>query len=499
MSGSQIKESNKRKVENVPLCKYGSECYRKNPTHFLEYSHPEMKKLKAENEVKKENKECVVPFFLSTVQGIDHEFNKYAISIKDILSENFDELKESVQFNYMFDVEWLIKMYPVSSREKPLLLVHGHTGSNKTDLEASALKYSNIDLVQARLPIAYGTHHSKMMFLFYSTGLRIIITTANLVEQDWFQKTQGIWKSPLFAIKDVAYDGKNDPFKEDLLEYLSSYGNSKLGMYAEKLKEYDMSSANVHLVSSVPGRYTGFKMHQWGHLKLRKLLLSYGPSKDLVNENWPIIGQFSSIGSLGSESSSWLCGEWLSSLSTCKDDELKESKANLKLIYPTIENVRNSLEGYSAGCSLPYGIQVAMKQRYLKDFLNSWASDSVGRSLAAPHIKTYTRVSPDCKSAAWFLLTSANLSKAAWGSYEKDKKQFMIRSYEIGVLFLPKKTNCATYTIISGEESEVCLEKEFLRFPYDLPLLPYSSSDKPWVWDICYTKEDSHGRLWMPS
>jgi len=30
------------------------------------------------------------------------------------------------------------------------------------------------------------------------------------------------------------------------------------------------------------------------------------------------------------------------------------------------------------------------------------------------------------------------LSKAAWGSYEKNNSQLFIRSYELGVLFLPK-------------------------------------------------------------
>ncbi|KAL0601755.1 hypothetical protein AAY473_027948 [Plecturocebus cupreus] len=35
------------------------------------------------------------------------------------------------------------------------------------------------------------------------------------------------------------------------------------------------------------------------------------------------------------------------------------------------------------------------------------------------------------------LLTSANLSKAAWGALEKNGTQLMIRSYELGVLFLP--------------------------------------------------------------
>ena len=36
------------------------------------------------------------------------------------------------------------------------------------------------------------------------------------------------------------------------------------------------------------------------------------------------------------------------------------------------------------------------------------------------------------------MFSSANLSKAAWGAFEKKGAQLMIRSYEIGVLLLPK-------------------------------------------------------------
>lgn len=32
---------------------------------------------------------------------------------------------------------------------------------------------------------------------------------------------------------------------------------------------------------------------------------------------------------------------------------------------------------------------------------------------------------------SWFLLTSANLSKAAWGALQKNNTQLMIRSYEV--------------------------------------------------------------------
>ena len=34
--------------------------------------------------------------------------------------------------------------------------------------------------------------------------------------------------------------------------------------------------------------------------------------------------------------------------------------------------------------------------------------------------------------------SSANLSKAAWGCYELKKTQFFVRSYELGVLFVPR-------------------------------------------------------------
>ena len=37
-----MSEENKgdRKIDSRPMCKYGAECYRKNPAHFEEYRHP---------------------------------------------------------------------------------------------------------------------------------------------------------------------------------------------------------------------------------------------------------------------------------------------------------------------------------------------------------------------------------------------------------------------------------------------------------------------------
>ena len=57
-----------------------------------------------------------------------------------------------------------------------------------------------------------------------------------------------------------------------------------------------------------------------------------------------------------------------------------------------------------------------------------------------PHIKTYCRISANA-NLSWYLVTSHNLSKAAWGVVQLKKKpyeQLFIRSsYELGVLIYP--------------------------------------------------------------
>ncbi|KAK2360376.1 tyrosyl-DNA phosphodiesterase [Trifolium repens] len=142
-----------------------------------------------------------------------------------------------------------------------------------------------------------------------------------------------------------------------------------------------------------------------------------------------------------------------------------------------------------------------------------------------PHIKTFARYNN--QNIAWFCLTSANLSKAAWGALQKNNSQLMIRSYELGVLFLPsslkrgcgfsctsnvklskdkspaqetsemKKTKLVTLTgptrDTTHSSSEVIIQ---LPVPYELPPLPYTSEDVPWSWDRRYFKKDDYGQVW---
>lgn len=300
------------------------------------------------------DKENPFQFYLTRVSGIKAKYNSKALHIKDILSPLFGTLVSSAQFNYCFDVNWLIKQYPPEFRKKPILLVHGDKREAKADLHAQAKPYANISLCQAKLDIAFGTHHTKMMLLLYEEGLRVVIHTSNLIREDWHQKTQGIWLSPLYP---RIYQGNHTSgessthFKADLTSYLMAYNAPPLQEWIDIIQEHDLSETNVYLIGSTPGRFQGSHKDNWGHFRLRKLLQAHAPSAPR-GECWPVVGQFSSIGSLGPDESKWLCSEFKESLLAVREEGRTpgRSAVPLHLIYPSVENVRTSLEGYPGNC-----------------------------------------------------------------------------------------------------------------------------------------------------
>uniref|UniRef100_A0A7N8XJS4 Tyrosyl-DNA phosphodiesterase 1 n=1 Tax=Mastacembelus armatus TaxID=205130 RepID=A0A7N8XJS4_9TELE len=435
-------------------------------------------------------------FYLNKVTGLDRKYNSGALHIKDILSPLFGTLKESVQFNYCFDIEWMVKQYP--SEDRPVLIVHGDKREAKARLVQQAQPFPHVRFCQAKLDIAFGTHHTKMMLLWYEEGFRVIILTSNLIRADWYQKTQGMWMSPLFPRlpKGSSASAGESPtfFKRDLLEYLASYRAPELEEWIQRIKEHDLSETRVYLIGSTPGRYVGSDMERWGHLRLRKLL--YDHTEPIPGEErWPVIGQFSSIGSMGLDKTKWLAGEFQRTLTTLGKSSVRPEPP-MHLLYPSVEDVRTSLEGYPAGGSLPYSIQTAQKQLWLHSYFHRWKADTTGRSHAMPHIKTYMRVSPDFTELAWFLVTSANLSKAAWGALEKNNTQMMVRSYELGVLYVP-----STFTFpVHKNPFPVSSSSLGFPVPFDLPPTCYSAKDRPWIWNISYSQApDTHGNIWVPS
>ena len=183
-----------------------------------------------------------------------------------------------------------------------------------------------------------------------------------------------------------------------------------------------------------------------------------------------------------------------------------------------------------------------------KGRLKKWDGSISGRILSTPHMKCYFRYqelkedddrvvgSSDHQPVElqWFLLTSSNLSQAAWGVYQSNNKQLYIKSYEMGILFLPTllKNITRIYSCspnhpllgTSAESSRKELTKDvvarffashrstsneylnsdstqlilnvFFPIPFRVPPENYEEgNDYPWVWDVPLRIPDRFGRM----
>uniref|UniRef100_A0A4W5QUL1 Tyrosyl-DNA phosphodiesterase 1 n=1 Tax=Hucho hucho TaxID=62062 RepID=A0A4W5QUL1_9TELE len=384
----------KAKVEERPPSPHGRTYYIDEPDDFFETSVPPV------NDTYR--------FYLNKVTGLEKRYNTGALHIKEILSPLFGTLKESVQFNYCFDIAWMLQQYPPEFRDKPVLIVHGDKREAKARLLQQAQPYSQVRFCQAKLDIAFGTHHTGCIIVMCAViFIRCCIVTVSLCVCVCVCVCLRLWMSPLYLRlpKGSPETAGESPtlFKRDLLEYLGAYRAPEITDWIQRIREHDLSETRVYLIGSTPGRYLGSDMERWGHLRLRKLLHDH--TRPIPNEEkWPVIGQFSSIGSMGLDKTKWLAGEFQRTLTTLGKSSLRPDPP-MHLIYPSVDDVRTSLEGYPAGGSLPYSIQTAQKQLWLHSYFHRWQAETTGRSHAMPHIKTYMRASPDFTQLAWFLVT----------------------------------------------------------------------------------------------
>lgn len=342
-------------------------------------------------------------------------------------------------------------------------------GDENPDLLPSNLpQHVRACLVKSKFP--FGKHHTKMMiFVYDDESVRVVVSTANLIGSDWENRTQGLWIGPRCPKITNSSDGDSATgFKTDLLRYLRHYSLSPMKEYVRAVEACDFSTVKVFFLGSVPDSHKGANISSWGHRQLASLLFRHLGG---CATNWPLVIQCSSIGSLGPTEHHWLKGELGQSMST--SSKLSSNVAPIAVIYPSKQDVFKSYDGIFGGGCLPYSKQTHLKQPWLDALLHSWRADTTYRSRAMPHIKTYARISPDGSKAAFFALTSANLSKAAWGVLSKAKTSFQIQSYEAGVLLLPK-------FLVDAEHFEVGRQ---LTLPYDLPLTKYTKENSVWLMD----------------
>lgn len=383
-----------------------------------------------------------------------------------------------------------------------------------------------------------------MMVIFRHDDLcQIIIHTANMIHSDWETMSDAVWRSPLLPLLPPTPSGtainqqtlilkegstsspygSGTRFKWDFLNYLRAYNKQRqiTKPLIEQLLNYDFSSIIGALVAHVPGRHSldPDDGTHFGWPALRAVLKTMPVTPSPTAE---VICQVSSIATLG-PTPAWLLDKTFGPTLISSSNSPAPPKAKIGVVFPTAEEIRKSIGGYDSGGSIHTRLQSAQQQKqlaYMRPIYYYWAGDRpdtpenlayvrlAGRKRAAPHIKTYVRYTdpskPDETTIDWALVTSANLSKQAWGDPVNKSGEVRVSSYELGVLIAPSmySPDAVMVPCFKTDKPENAIEVDGqkkttvgYRMPYDLPLVKYGPTEEPWCYYRSHLEPDWRGAV----
>lgn len=308
---------------------------------------------------------CWKPFYLTTIQGIPSNHNRECISFADIFSyDEHNPITQIILMNYMIDISWMLSIVPHLA-DVPLLCLTGSSIDSNNLPKHSRWTIAKVDMGMER----YGTHHSKIAIVFYKQGgLRLAITTANFIEEDFSYLTQGLYTQDFPVKSEDSSDESKYDLGRDLVDYFhhvhtnTSKSKKELDSFCEQIKEYDFSSASVILLPSIPGRFKGNEIEKWGIGRLHHILAKeeclFASKHHFAESDYRLVMQYSSLGSMGNKG-----GRYIDELASCmiysepwkeigyttnnkggytSNDRL-DRITQLDIVWPTVECVRNSL------------------------------------------------------------------------------------------------------------------------------------------------------------
>ena len=410
-------------------------------------------------------------FFLTPIAG------RFGGRREDNLREDTVQLAEVLRpglrgalFTTMkLDLTWLLEAFPFLTGVPCCFSMHD---AHDHDVHPVAAQYPSLQVLRPTTALAkhpYGTNHGKVMVLRYDRFVRLVVSSANLIPEDYSQKTNSLWIQDCPTVRACPHPPA--PATEEAQDFVAVLSDYLGALFTPQqiggvFREHSFDHIRARLVSSVPGWHDDHS--RYGSGRLQHLLTAVAVSPDA-----PLLLQASSLGALGE----WLRG-FARSLGADPD------RAELQLVWPSADFVRRSNAGYMSGSAL-CARRAAFSDRVRPMLCHYRSPDGRFRADAPPHIKTFLRYNPkDPRQVYWMLSGSHNLSKAAWGQLVQPRgspsKKLLIHSFEISVLLFPEAPSL----------QPPC------RIPYLIPPPHYSPADLPWVQDQAHLELDRFGQSW---
>lgn len=326
-----------------------------------------------------------------------------------------------------------------------------------------------------------GSSHSKILALVYPGFLRIVITSCNMMDIDT-KLGDNHWY--IHDLPKLATQQQNlCAFESDFLVHLKALG-TPIEFITSIQGNYDYSTVKVHLVTSVPGTYSGIKAQDCGLLRLRRIIRSLDLNLPQKKRQGKLQIEVCAA-SLGNLSARWLDGFYDCAMGR-KYVEITEDcdvPGGLKLFYPTVADVRSADEeaqhgASNIGCHIRPWKEAPME---VKNIFHRYRSKDPGKLF---HQKLILAYDPTTSASLpyYIYIGSANLSSSAWGTLEKDKKE----NRATCDLKLIKTSNFECGVVIPSNVIEDILEPGTINWqngivPYDQNASRYDiGKDRPW-------------------
>ena len=250
-------------------------------------------------------------------------------------------------------------------------------------------------------PQSQGFHcfHPKLILIRFQDRLRVVISSSNLMEEDWTRWSQCVWMQvafvslshdqDFFSVSEgeskVAEKKLDLEFRTRLIQFLRQCSCPDDRVF-NLLRGVCFKDVRVRLVTSVPNVYRKANMNEYGHLRVRTILRSldeYHASRDIPAQYPPILSLCSSV---GTPSANWLH----SILASCHGGRSVPEKTTMDalvhMVYPTEQCVKESAIGADMAGSLILHSKTYAAKSFPKKCLKRYKNVK-GREGALPHAK----------------------------------------------------------------------------------------------------------------
>ncbi|KAI0262793.1 tyrosyl-DNA phosphodiesterase-domain-containing protein [Gloeopeniophorella convolvens] len=419
------------------------------------------------------------------------------------------QIELAIISSYALELSWI---YTFFARSTPIVLVTQPAPSENGNATVKEV-LPNWIRVTPFLRGGRGVMHMKFFLLFYKSGrLRIVVSTANLIDHDWRDIENTVWVQdvPRRPAPGIPHDPKADDFPTTFERVLTALNigpaiNSLVATDHPNIPlpalrggalrtRWDFSRVRANLIPSIAGKHEGWPaVLKTGHTALMRAANRLNPQQRPVS----LECQGSSIGAY---SAAWLAEFVLSARGISPEAALDAPKSRrattplptretLRILFPTRDWVRASVLGEPGGGTMfcrrstweaakfPRQLFCESRSRRGRVLMHSKMIIATFAKGSSP-INVDTDTDSDADSdivevkkdkedtMGYAYVGSHNFTPSAWGTLSGSgfTPVLNVTNYELGVVF-PLKDEAQLNRV-------VC---------YERPPKRYGPKDRPWI------------------